>query len=156
MWGTHQPGQWGHCLPPLIPTGVGNTPVSSPVFSTAWAHPHGCGEHRADSRHPPSQPAHPHGCGEHQHAERRSKYSQGSSPRVWGTRRTGRPRNRTVRLIPTGVGNTGPFSGSGYTTQAHPHGCGEHRMRVSMMTVGVGSSPRVWGTLPGFGYGHCW
>ena len=71
----------------------------------------------------------------------------GSSPRVWGTHLMGRLCNGSERFIPTGVGNT-PRSGE-YThyRAVHPHGCGEHHQLSKSVSPGIGSSPRVWGTL---------
>ena len=70
----------------FIPTGVGNTSSNLPRCSGGPVHPHGCGEHCVFSL--------------------LQKFCVGSSPRVWGTRHSGPARRRTVRFIPTGVGNT--------------------------------------------------
>jgi len=50
-------------------------------------------------------------------------------------------------LIPTGVGNTKVITVGVWQLTAHPHGCGEHPSIVQRLDDGVGSSPRVWGTL---------
>ncbi len=51
-----------------------------------------------------------------------------------------------VRFIPTPVGNTGwcPIIYGG--EPVHPHACGEHSSRRTMVRRWVGSSPRLWGT----------
>ena len=73
-------------------------------------------------------PVHPHACGEHQRLFPELGLSDGSSPRLWGTR-TGPP-TRCARA------------------PVHPHACGEHRQKFQRDFVAVGSSPRLWGTLP--------
>ena len=110
----------------LIPTGVGNTPYTSSRSALTWAHPHGCGEHMSvqASRSP----------------------TLGSSPRVWGTQRFGLGRAGRGGLIPTGVGNTQHLTRESRLTEAHPHGCGEHKLSIEDTSAYSGSSPRVWGT----------
>ena len=49
---------------------------------------------------------HPHGCGEHALSRSAITVSNGSSPRVWGTRDMHNVRIALMRFIPTGVGNT--------------------------------------------------
>ncbi len=72
--------------------------------------------------------------------------SNGSSPRVWGTRTISPRKPVHRRFIPTGVGNTSS-RGSGIPGQpVHPHGCGEHYAQVFNECRLIGSSPRVWGT----------
>jgi len=50
------------------------------------------------------------------------------------------------RFIPTGVGNTSGRFLMRTIIAVHPHGCGEHIMRLLRVSVSIGSSPRVWGT----------
>ncbi len=129
VWGTRLQTGARATLSRFIPTGVGNTPRSTPVAGTGPVHPHGCGEH-------PSTIASP-------------VMESGSSPRVWGTRDTARPRRGPPRFIPTGVGNTlvrMPFESN---RTVHPHGCGEHAGVVKRGSHERGSSPRVWGTPHG-------
>ena len=106
MWGTRGLEQFTVVFTGLIPTGVGNTGGTKPT-------------------HLPLQ-AHPHGCGEHIPLANMGILSQGSSPRVWGTRVTENHPTRVGGLIPTGVGNTSVWDGKTWVDAAHPHGCGEH------------------------------
>ena len=91
-------------------------------------------------------PVHPHACGEHNAAiaidvegrrfiptpvgntrpqEKSIPADIGSSPRLWGTRRSRMTQSGDLRFIPTPVGNTrtGQSIGQG---AVHPHACGEH------------------------------
>ena len=87
-WGTHRPPCRDWCAFGLIPTCVGNTPLSASGPLPTWAHPHLRGEHMS-ARWPEA-------------------VAKGSSPPAWGTR-TLRARNSRRRgLIPTCVGNTEP------------------------------------------------
>ena len=72
----------------------------------------------------------------------------GSSPRVWGT-----PESQDIplfgsRFIPTRVGNSSFFWGNLSSTAVHPHACGELKKKSRNALLFIGSSPRVWGTLP--------
>ena len=127
MWGT--PSSRSGRLPPgrFIPTCVGNTFLPFADRSSAAVHPHVCGEHRPDCVY-------------------ESKYC-GSSPRVWGTRKPGLNHLLISRFIPTCVGNTQPKIILSGPITVHPHVCGEHSISPSSMVSGIGSSPRVWGTL---------
>ncbi len=51
-------------------------------------------------------PVHPHVCGEHARSPTDKHRNSGSSPRVWGTLRTGCAFFGLIRFIPTCVGNT--------------------------------------------------
>ena len=90
---------------------------------------------------------HPHVCGERLKWRQHNDYSNGSSPRVWGTHEINIIRAYYDRFIPTCVGNA---SGSLLTCSAmpvHPHVCGE-RFNDGVKAINKnGSSPRVWGTL---------
>ena len=85
-WGT-RPARACRSLPRrFIPTPVGNTPASRVVGWRLSVHPHARGEHQVS------------------HVSRNE--IRGSSPRPWGTR-PHRPRpERSLRFIPTPVGNT--------------------------------------------------
>ena len=50
-------------------------------------------------------------------------------------------------IIPAGAGLTGEMERKGSTTRDHPRGCGAHLPHRSLMPYGVGSSPRVRGSL---------
>ncbi len=114
-----------------------------------------------------AQTVHPHVCGEHAPLPSPSPPDCGSSPRVWGTWRRGRPGNSPHRFIPTCVGNIAPEGAKRDKGTVHPHVCGEHETRrrpkghekrfiptcvgnmaapIAFKTYDYGSSPRVWGT----------
>ena len=109
----------------LIPTCVGSTPQTLISSSEVSAHPHVCGEH----------------CSKSSFWVR----SCGSSPRVWGAPNQRLHRYHAGRLIPTCVGSTLSNIRVAVRFAAHPHVCGEHAHAAAISSVGVGSSPRVWG-----------
>ncbi len=113
----------------LIPAGVGNGPPGRHQRSTSPAHPRGCGER---SQTP---------------SKRRKEF--GSSPRVWGTVALFVLRLFQGRLIPAGVGNGRYLSTMRAPKAAHPRGCGERLVTDDGRADHAGSSPRVWGTVPG-------
>ena len=129
VWGTQTSRKKCSSDARFIPTGVGNT----------WWNAH--------RRH--WLPVHPHGCGEHSCNWPAPDPHRGSSPRVWGTRIQPSASFGGDRFIPTGVGNTFPKFSRRTINPVHPHGCGEHRRRLTRLPVGNGSSPRVWGTHQG-------
>ena len=126
VWGTRKERQYIVTEPRFIPTCVGNTP------GTGFGHWF--------------RSVHPHVCGEHHAVPGLLYFTNGSSPRVWGTRgpETGRP--GSGRFIPTCVGNTGLFLSGFREVTVHPHVCGEHFCVFGRRGSGAGSSPRVWGT----------
>ena len=127
-WGTPAQRQAVQRLVRFIPTPVGNAP----------------GSLSRDRR----QPVHPHARGERVGAETRPRNVAGSSPRPWGTRRSGRPVDSMHRFIPTPVGNASRSSPTSAPSPVHPHARGERRR--TCLTIGAvsGSSPRPWGTPP--------
>ncbi|BAO44416.1 hypothetical protein TBH_C1497 [Thiolapillus brandeum] len=125
-WGTRRwrrPGQTGGRF---IPTGVGNTPIGTPLMVSASVHPHGRGEHGLVLRS-----GHP---------------LRGSSPRAWGTLHVWIFARNNARFIPTGVGNTLQNHVHCSGRAVHPHGRGEHALTYSGASLPAGSSPRAWGT----------
>ena len=71
----------------------------------------------------------------------------GSSPRLWGTRKVKIVEETPSRFIPTPVGNTPPGKVMRPDCSVHPHACGEHPTFLSVACLSIGSSPRLWGTL---------
>jgi len=111
----------------FIPTGVGNTGSIGLAFDRDSVHPHGRGEHSTILA--------------------ATQTGVGSSPRAWGTRCSWRSRRGRSRFIPTGVGNTWRWGSCRGRRPVHPHGRGEHRLRMGRAMTLAGSSPRAWGTL---------
>ena len=98
-------------------------------------------------RHGKDAAVHPHACGEHREAARHCPGSCGSSPRLWGTPCPAPGEEKTVRFIPTPVGNTVFPCTPIDRWPVHPHACGEHERLSGENQEGGGSSPRLWGTL---------
>ena len=71
----------------------------------------------------------------------------GSSPRLWGTFCTFPPALVVIRFIPTPVGNIFYKFCHEIGVPVHPHACGEHQSHNLVLTIGHGSSPRLWGTF---------
>ncbi len=127
MWGTPPEDRPPDNGDRFIPTHVGNTSRSDTRRRDASVHPHACGEHAVKYGNNPA--------------------AIGSSPRMWGTpdRLLQPPPLR--RFIPTHVGNTFDYGLDEKPCTVHPHACGEHVGAGWGRGVGVGSSPRMWGTL---------
>ena len=128
MWGTQRSSGASFLRERFIPTHVGNTCPSSirPIFFSV----------------------HPHACGEHNCRISRRRSTIGSSPRMWGTRKSGKPNEGPTWFIPTHVGNTWQMPNPPLRLSVHPHACGEHSRPESNGVMVVGSSPRMWGTPP--------
>ena len=127
MWGTRTAWSFSSAVVRFIPTHVGNTADTWQSSCQLTVHPHACGEHYRINRI----------------GHRRS----GSSPRMWGTLPPHGSRNSGYRFIPTHVGNTLRLVRGHISTAVHPHACGEHLNRKCRKYGGIGSSPRMWGTL---------
>ncbi len=110
----------------FIPTHVGNTGGFAGRTAPAAVHPHARGEHTL--------------------GEQTAGQKLGSSPRTWGTLRFAIPHIIKARFIPTHVGNTASGRRDRRRAPVHPHARGEHEDRRQDATLGVGSSPRTWGT----------
>ena len=67
---------------------------------------------------------------------------------MWGTRGSSRRTTHARRFIPTHVGNTAKKYASIINSTVHPHACGEHPNLYFWREQVIGSSPRMWGTLP--------
>jgi len=128
MWGTPAPSVLPGGGGRFIPTHVGNT-----------FHP----QYRRVNR-----PVHPHACGEHGYLGQATVDYDGSSPRMWGTRRLWPRAAQNSRFIPTHVGNTYHMVKGEIQCSVHPHACGEHMFAHDWFLLVVGSSPRMWGTPP--------
>ncbi len=130
----------------FIPTCVGNTTSSGADITPRAVHPHVCGEYFELFmqichlvRFIPTCVGNTAGvC-----AVRAS--SSGSSPRVWGIRRSVVNKVLQFRFIPTCVGNTSPRKTAPMNWTVHPHVCGEYVAAYEKEGWIFGSSPRVWG-----------
>ena len=118
------------------PDGAGKTTGSSPrMRGTLWQHrtarsrPRIIPAHAGNSpRHPPDCPQlsdHPRACGELDSQDRLSTMTDGSSPRMRGTRVKGRAHGRFLRIIPAHAGNSAPDRFASSRMADHPRACGE-------------------------------
>ena len=80
--------------------------------------------------------------------------ADGSSPRMWGTRKSSRRLRWAGRFIPTHVGNTRRRRSGSCPGSVHPHACGEHLNYKPLRIIFIGSSPRMWGTQRRSGSGR--
>ncbi len=100
-------------------------------------------------RGPPDRihyPVHPRACGEHGRSSAGLRRSNGSSPRLRGTRADSSRRRRSLRFIPAPAGNTSPIAKEKAASAVHPRACGEHVSSQGTIQEPRGSSPRLRGT----------
>ena len=128
MWGTPCSNCHGAGCARFIPTHVGN---SIRIV-----------------RHVRILTVHPHACGELPLIRRLFSLADGSSPRMWGTHLLFLSSSSRLRFIPTHVGNSLRSGVSLFSKAVHPHACGELLSRIRTFISRIGSSPRMWGTLP--------
>ena len=129
VWGTAECQPGVDIQRRFIPTCVGNGPPGDPAPAVPGVHPHVCGERPRST------------CV--------MINLTGSSPRVWGTGAVSLTDRAVSRFIPTCVGN-GVSPGEAVGARAvHPHVCGERWPWRWCLGDRPGSSPRVWGTVPG-------
>ncbi len=167
MWGTLERNRSPPVRIRFIPTHVGNTTAAlasvSPMNGSSprmWGtHEHACKNiqirrfiptHVGNTWYPglraSAPPVHPHACGEHFPGKDAQEYSDGSSPRMWGTPSRPAPASSCHRFIPTHVGNTMRSAMPRCGRAVHPHACGEHNLASLRILRLDGSSPRMWGT----------
>ncbi|KUK47254.1 MAG: Uncharacterized protein XD74_2144 [Actinobacteria bacterium 66_15] len=133
----------------FIPTCMGNARCTMPTPPSMAVHPHVHGERAAASAHDVAvldPPVHPHVHGERSIGFWETAGSDGSSPRAWGTPCAAGPAWRRHRFIPTCMGNAQPSRAFSQRRAVHPHVHGERTRSTGGDRMGVGSSPRAWGT----------
>ena len=94
----------------------------------------------------PLPAVHPRVCGERNRTPRLARNSDGSSPRVRGTRLSLPERATCCRFIPAWARQTGGNEYAGAWGAVHPRVCGERDGAQRCIAVDRGSSPRVRGT----------
>ena len=109
--------------------------------------PAGAGNRSARKPATPFSTVHPRGCGEQAHRCYAAVEVAGSSPRVRGTGHDHPQGLHVRRFIPAGAGNSGSRPSRRRSGTVHPRGCGEQRLMRRLFGCGVGSSPRVRGTV---------
>ena len=127
VWGTPLGGLLPHGQLRFIPACVGNSSHALKTVSTCTVHPRVCGELSGWTVTP-------------------TVYA-GSSPRVWGTLVYHSAHRVMMRFIPACVGNSITYCCPITNVPVHPRVCGELPSADVYPNRGVGSSPRVWGTL---------
>ena len=95
------------CRPGIIPACAGNTFINLRLRKGTWDHPRVCGEHYADVL--------------------TMEKTQGSSPRVRGTRHPADCHPVRPGIIPACAGNTISTVGRSPRIRDHPRVCGEHK-----------------------------
>ena len=126
--GTHLPYLKKDELKRFIPAPAGNT--------VSWEDP------------PAPEAVHPRACGEHSTAKEKKDGTDGSSPRLRGTRYGDGPGIRGPRFIPAPAGNTPCSMRYLNRRTVHPRACGEHLSMLVDKRWQSGSSPRLRGTHP--------
>ena len=111
--------------PRTIPTCVGTTPPSRGMSQSRTDHPHVRGDNKLMSMS--------------------SSFSSGPSPRAWGQPNRYQQVAMLARTIPTCVGTTLVVFLAVAGTADHPHVRGDNSIRLSVVLVIVGPSPRAWG-----------
>ena len=111
----------------FIPAHAGNTAPNSPPM--------------------PKRTVHPRACGEHLYGVASDHWYTGSSPRMRGTRLASDADHGGPRFIPAHAGNTAAAAAPSSVSPVHPRACGEHNPWVMATILGLGSSPRMRGTL---------
>ena len=86
-------------------------------------------------------------CGEQLNRNLRTGCDVGSSPRVRGTDNRDQKHAYAPRFIPACAGNSRPFPPPDFATAVHPRVCGEQSGIIDQRIIGIGSSPRVRGTV---------
>ena len=92
-----------------------------------------------------SQRDHPRVCGEHAPASTRRLVARGSSPRMRGAHTTGADNSFSDGIIPAYAGSTPAEFCPRAGRWDHPRVCGEHPLLVSLLSMPLGSSPRMRG-----------
>ena len=90
---------------------------------------------------------HPRVCGEQSKAAFSAARIWGSPPRVRGTAEIGLLEVMNMRITPACAGNSSRFSFSHPYSKDHPRVCGEQMKTSDTLQVGMGSPPRVRGTV---------
>jgi len=124
--GTRRPGRCRFALRRFIPAPAGNAGEVVATEVTAQVHPRACGE-----RPSPGLPI---------------TGSNGSSPRLRGTRSTPGRSQARHRFIPAPAGNATHSTPTSATTAVHPRACGERDITRKRILDRDGSSPRLRGT----------
>ena len=126
VWGSHAARVIILLIKGSIPTCVGQPFSHGTLLLVEWVYPHVCGAAWAVRIDP--------------------FVVLGLSPRVWGSPGQDNIRPMQFRSIPTCVGQPLSGRGRGITSSVYPHVCGAALDFEREAVVGLGLSPRVWGS----------
>ena len=124
------------CRPGIIPAYAGNTATCTPADVVRRDHPRVCGEHMPFCEI--------------------ALESEGSSPRMRGTRLTHYQIVFCPGIIPAYAGNTVAVLYRDFMHGDHPRVCGEHQQAGYLVSANTGSSPRMRGTHYSACCRACW
>ena len=141
------PRSFSMCIAGSSPRVRGTAGVERLVGPTDRFIPACAGNGHAVSLSPPPSPVHPRVCGERFYGREHPGPLIGSSPRVRGTARARARRSSPKRFIPACAGNGRLRAGASGRGPVHPRVCGERSDFSDDYVLGVGSSPRVRGTV---------
>ena len=125
VWGQAKSLQCCIGITRIIPTRVGTRVLPFNPASSVGDHPHACGDKIT-----------------HRHS---SLITRGSSPRVWGQVHKVRCFTCCPGIIPTRVGTRKFCKCLHLLHRDHPHACGDKLFFSPLVSLSIGSSPRVWG-----------
>ena len=129
MWGQAHIGNHIRKFSGIIPTRVGTRKSCHQWVTVIWDHPHACGDKLTLTL--------------------QSICQIGSSPRVWGQDCCKYNFNPILRIIPTRVGTSIISFRPEGRERDHPHACGDKFEVFPLVSLSIGSSPRVWGQAEG-------
>ena len=133
--------------PRITPACAGNRRSLISLTTRIWDHPRVCGEQKIFNSCIAIIPDHPRVCGEQMPPVYTASCSPGSPPRVRGTVCDMAAPPVRFRITPACAGNRvapGPLACGGAD---HPRVCGEQLLSRKHGEVGIGSPPRVRGTV---------
>ena len=145
--GTGTTATAGDQLNGFIPACAGNGIASRLRTPRPRVHPACAGNGTCRSRWRTPRSVHPRVCGERTAPMSRPRSSRGSSPRVRGTVRDQDDQLVPGRFIPACAGNGSSPRSARTSATVHPRVCGERGSLDHPLVEGVGSSPRVRGTV---------
>ena len=90
---------------------------------------------------------HPRACGDHIPLSVDSIPYAGSSPRMRGSRRRESVFHKSLRIIPAHAGITQDAQQRSEPNPDHPRACGDHTISLYTVSLILGSSPRMRGSL---------
>ena len=131
----------------LSPRVWGSLPAHMLLSFLCGSIPTCVGQPNLNIRKGTTRTVYPHVCGAAAGLPLVHGLDDGLSPRVWGSRPGALLWGKSTRSIPTCVGQPLRHPVPGTMDEVYPHVCGAAGCPRRMRTVGMGLSPRVWGSL---------